>query len=178
MLFSKPVGRALRVFAPILILAVSSCGYHLQGAGGSSLPPHIKKIYVPILTNKTLEQGLEVRVTDAIREMIINDGRVALSNGLSDADAILEGQVLQYRIRPIAFSRNDQAQAIRLRMSLSVILRDLESSKLLFRQTIVSDREYGVSSNLSGNEQAQTGASQQASKDMARELQGLMIEGF
>jgi hypothetical protein len=128
--------------------------------------------------NNTFEQGIEVRVTDSIRNLIIGDGRVTLSNGISDADAVMEGQVLQFRLRPIAFSSDDRAQEFRLRMTLKVSLRDLESNRILFSQTVVSDREYRVTTDLGSNEQAQTNASQQASDSIAKELQGLMIEGF
>ena len=178
MSWSDTARRLVGLLAVILSLSLSACGYHLQGAGGSSLPPHIKKIHIPILINKTLEPGIEVRITDSIRNVIINDGRVSLANTLSEADAVLEGQVLRYRLRPIAFTRADRAQEFRLRMTLKVSLRDLETEKILFRQTLVSDREYRVSTDLSTNEQAQTNAAQQASDNIAKELQGLMIEGF
>ncbi|MFQ5692489.1 MAG: LPS assembly lipoprotein LptE [Nitrospinota bacterium] len=169
---------AFRIGVGVLALALSGCGYHLQGAGGSSLPPHIKKSHVPIIVNQTLEQGIEVQVTDAIRRVIIDDGRVSLATGIADADAVLEGEVLQYRLRAIAFTRGDRAQEFRLRMTLAVSLRDQENGKILFRQTIVSDREYEASTNLSSNEKAQTDAAQKASTAIARELQGLLIEGF
>lgn len=161
-----------------LVLSLPACGYHLQGTGGSSLPPNIKKIHVPIFTNNTLEQGIEVRVTDSVRNALLNDGRVSLANEISDADAVLEGQILQYRLRAIAFSTADRAQEFRLRLTMKVSLRDLENNKVIFNQTIVSDREYRVTTELSSNEREQTQASQQASDAIARELQSLLIEGF
>ncbi|MBI2880687.1 MAG: LptE family protein [Candidatus Tectomicrobia bacterium] len=164
--------------AALLALALAGCGYHLQGAGGSSLPPHVRKIHIPIFTNKTLEQGIEVRLTDALRSVIINDGRVFLASGVSDADAILEGQILQYRLRAIAFTRSDRAQEFRLRMTVAVTLRDLQNDRLIFKQTVVSDREYRVSTDLSSNERSQSEATLKASEDFARELRGLLIEGF
>ncbi|MFQ5911617.1 MAG: LPS assembly lipoprotein LptE [Nitrospinota bacterium] len=175
---SKPAGRGVGLLAVFLALALSACGYHFQGAGGSTLPAHIKKIHIPIFDNQTLEQGIEVRLSDAIRTVIISDGRVSLANDLSDADALLQGQVLQFRLRPIAFTRGDRTREFRLRMTLRVSLRDLIDEKIVFRQTIVADREYRVSGDVSTNEQAQTEAARLASEDIARELQGLMIEGF
>ncbi len=168
----------LGLLAAGLVLALSACGYHLQGTGGSSLPSNVKKIHVPIFINNTLEQGIEVRVTDSVRNVLLGDGRVSLANGIGDADAVLEGQILQYLLRPIAFSTADRAQEFRLRLTMKVSLRDLESDKIIFKQTIVSDREYRVSTDLSSNERQQRQASQQASDAIAQELQSLLIEGF
>ncbi len=160
------------------LLVLSACGYNLQGRGGSTLPENVKRIHVPIFSNNTLEQGIGVRVTDSIRKVILNDGRVVLAGGLQDADAVLVGQVLQFRLRAIGFNSEDRAQEVRLRMSMRVVLRDLERDRILFRQTIVSDREYQVSSDLQTNQSKKARASQLASDDIAQELQSLMIEGF
>ena len=130
------------------------------------------------LFNGRGETRIEVRVTDSVRNALLTDGRVSLANGISDADAVLEGQILQYRLRAIAFSTADRAQEFRLRLTMRVSLRDLENNKVIFNQTIVSDREYRVTTELSSNEREQTQASQQASDAIARELQSLLIEGF
>ena len=160
------------------LLVLSACGYSLRGRSGSTLPKNVKRIHVPIFANNTLEQGIGFRVTDSIRNVILNDGRVALAASLQDADAVLEGRVLQFRQRAIGFNREDRAQEVRLRMSMKVVLRDLALDRILFRQTIVSDHEYQISSDLQSNQSEKTKASQLASDDIARELQSLMIEGF
>lgn len=160
------------------LLVFMGCGYNLQGKAKSSLPDNIKRIHVPIFSNNTLEQGIEIRVTDSIRKVILNDGRVSLAGGVDTADAVLDGQVMSFRLRTIGFSKKDRAEEIRLRMVVRVVLRDTIKNKIVFRKVIISDREYQVSSNLGTNQLKKIKASELASDELARELQGLMIEGF
>ena len=160
------------------LLVLTGCGYNFQGKAKSNLPKSIKRIYVPIFSNKTLEQGIEIRVTDSIRKVILNDGRVTLASGIDTADAVLDGQVTSFQLRAIGFSKKDRAEEIRLRLGVRVVLRDTIENKTIFGKDIVSDREYRVSSSLGTNQLKKIKASELASDELARELQSLMIEGF
>lgn len=167
-----------KAFALLLTLSFLGCGYRLQGTTVSSLPPHIKKVHIPIFRNGTLEEGIEVKLTEALRSQILEDGRLRLADGLQDAEAVIQGEVREFTLRPISFNRQDRVREYRLRITVQVTLRDLENNRVLLDQTLRADREYRVSEALSSNEQAQRETLNEAAKDFARELKSVLIEGF
>ncbi len=161
-----------------LALILLGCGYRLEGTTISSLPPHIKRVHIPIFRNGTTEEGIEVRISEELRNLILEDGRLELAQGREDAQAIIIGEVQEFNLRPISFNSSDRVREFRLRISVRATLRDLENNEILFDQTIRADREYGVSDNLGSNEQAQSEALERGADDFARELKSILIEGF
>jgi outer membrane lipopolysaccharide assembly protein LptE/RlpB len=161
-----------------LALILLGCGYRLEGTTVSSLPSHIKRVHIPIFQNGTTEEGVEVRISEELRNLILEDGRLELAQGRTDAQAIIIGEVREFILRPISFNNDDRIREYRLRISVRATLRDLEDNEILFDQTIRADREYGVSENLGSNEQAQREAIDRGADDFARELKSLIIEGF
>lgn len=70
----------------LLVLAVSGCSPVVRDR---TLPPSIGSVYVPMITNRTSETGLEERLTVAIQEEILADGRLDVVPR-RDADATVE----------------------------------------------------------------------------------------
>ncbi|WKZ56346.1 MAG: LPS assembly lipoprotein LptE [Bdellovibrionota bacterium] len=81
------------LFSSVLMLvALSGCGYSLQG-GGSALPPDIQKIHIPIVENNSSESRLTFSFTEALRDRFERFGVFTIVDTPSEADAVLQAKI-------------------------------------------------------------------------------------
>ena len=91
----RPVVAAL-LAAVAVSLALGGCGYSLR----TSLPPGINSIHVPVLENRTQEPAIEDFITQALTQAVVQSGRVRIAANAREADAVLEGSIVEYRLCP------------------------------------------------------------------------------
>jgi len=105
--FPRRVERPRRVAAWLLVVlaGLAGCGYSTT----SRTAKDIKSIHVPFFENKTAEPNLELSVTDRIIEFLVNDNTLKVVPE-DQADAILEGQITEFRNRPFSFNQNLNAE--------------------------------------------------------------------
>ncbi|MFV1951473.1 MAG: LPS assembly lipoprotein LptE [Nitrospinota bacterium] len=166
------------IFLPFLILcqSITGCGYHLVGLG-SSLPPHIKSIAIPLFSNKSTEPGIERELTGSVREWFITDGRLKVVEE-GEADMILKGEINRYSLRPVSFDSQDNVTEYWVEMDISVKLKDVIENKVLIDQVLKSKWDYGVNKELVSTEARRIAAIKDASRDFAQRLISITIEGF
>jgi outer membrane lipopolysaccharide assembly protein LptE/RlpB len=111
--------RSFGIFAvSILLVLASSCGvYSTKGRTAGN----IKKIAVPNLTNETAQPDIETDITTNLRNGLIKDNTLKVV-AEQDADAVLEGTVVDYRNIPFTFNADLQAQQYRLLIGLNFSL--------------------------------------------------------
>jgi outer membrane lipopolysaccharide assembly protein LptE/RlpB len=80
----------------LCVVLVSGCGYTFRGSG-SSLPPDVKKIYIPSVENNSTQIGLGDVMTNALREEFESYGAVSVVERQSEADAVLKVQVVDVK---------------------------------------------------------------------------------
>jgi outer membrane lipopolysaccharide assembly protein LptE/RlpB len=85
--------------------AVSGCGYSTT----SRTARDIKSIFVPFFDNKTAEPNLEITVTERLINFMILDNTLKVVDE-DEADAILEGEISQFRNQPFSFNQDLNAQ--------------------------------------------------------------------
>jgi len=111
--------RPFGIFAvSILLMLASACGiYSTKGRTAGD----IKKIAVPNLSNETAQPDIETEITTNLRSGLIKDNtlKVVAEN---EADAVLEGTVIEYRNVPFTFNADLQAEQYRLMIGLNVSL--------------------------------------------------------
>src|SRR5262245_4063843 len=83
--------------------------------------------------NRTLEPGVESAVTSGVVNAFTGGGRVRVVPQ-DEARAILDGEVVGYSLEGLAFDRNANVRAYRLRLVLNVEVRDVRRSAMLWRQ--------------------------------------------
>lgn len=83
----------------------SGCGYSTT----SRTAKDIKSIHVPFFENKTAEPNLELSVTDRIIQNLVNDNTLKVVPE-DAADAILDGQITEFRNRPFSFNQDLNAE--------------------------------------------------------------------
>jgi len=98
-----------RVVAMLLLacglLTLSGCGYALVGRG-NNLPEDIRQVFVEALENGTQRSQIEQILTQAISDELIIRRRFDLVNSAAEADAVLRGKVVNFKLRPISFDSN------------------------------------------------------------------------
>jgi len=160
-----------------LALILAGCGYGLAGSKRSPLLQNVEALAIPILSNQTQEPGIESTITSSVRNVFIDDGRVAVVDE-ADAQAVLRGIIREYYLEPIAFNRKDSVIRYRLHLVIQVNLMDTYEGKVLLKQLLRSDREYEVGGQVADTNTARLAALDLAAGDFARELSSLIIEGF
>ena len=116
------------LLAAAALLAAPACvQYHL----GSSLPPDVRTVQVPICENKTTEPLIENDVTSAILSQIQMDGTLRVVR--DDPDSILEITLKNFRLDPVGYDSRDSATVnqYRMRITASFVLRRTSDSTVV-----------------------------------------------
>jgi outer membrane lipopolysaccharide assembly protein LptE/RlpB len=160
-----------------LCLLLSSCSYHLRGTG-SSLPPHIKKIYVPMFSNQTTRFQLDLKLTEGVRDELVARGKVELTGDQADADAILTGDIVNFTVNPISFTEDASADTYNIIIVAKIVLRDLVNRRVLFSNpsfTYIEQYEVSEGTDFETVEQEAIG---KVAVKFARTLVITILEGF
>ena len=93
------------VCATTALALTLACGYSTT----SRTAKDIKTIYVPFFENKTSEPNLEISVTERVIQNLVTDNtlKVVSEDG---ADAVLEGQIVEFRNQPFSFNSELNAE--------------------------------------------------------------------
>jgi len=157
-----------------LVVTLSGCGYSFQG----TLPDHVKTVAVPIFLNRTQQPAVENVITRAIVDAFATNGRLRVVR-TQDADAILEGEVLQYTVGAIAVDPSLNVQQYRLGVTLNLRMRDVRQNRLLFEQANFSEQaDFLVAGSVAQTLSIEAGALQQAATEIARSVVSLALDRF
>jgi outer membrane lipopolysaccharide assembly protein LptE/RlpB len=157
------------------VVAAAGCGYSLR----ASLPAGIKTVHIPTLENRTQEPGIEDFVTQALTQAVVTSGLVRIARNAADADATLEGQIIEYNLSSLAFDRTANVTQYRLRIALALTLRDLRKNEVLWRQERIEERaDFNVAGQVSTNLSREEQAVRRAAVDVSRAIVSFAFEGF
>ncbi len=162
----------------VAALAVAAgCGYRLRGTG-SSLPPGIRTVSVPVFRNLTTRYELDVKLTRAVIDELVARGQVSVAADPAAADAVLEGEITGFTANPIGFTGAGQADRYTLTVTAKVTLKERATAKALFTNpAFIYQQEYGVPPG-SSFESVQTEAIDKIAGKFARSLVVSILEGF
>jgi lipopolysaccharide assembly LptE-like protein len=171
--FGRPV--AVTAATALVIAAVlSGCGYTM----GGNLPPHITTVAVPMFANQTPRPGIEITVTRAIVEAFSTDGRLRVVTP-SEADAVLEGAVIDRQLLSIAFDPKANVQQFRLVLTLNIRFRDVRKNAVLFEQRSMQEQsDFRVQGTVSGTIAEEDTAVNAATAEIARTVVNLAVQRF
>ena len=164
--------RALAALA--LAILVGGCGYSVHG----TLPGDIKTISVPIFQNLTREPAVEGLITRAVVEAFSTNGRLKVVPS-SEADAVLDGEVVGYNVFSIAFDQNANVRQYRLVVSVNLQLRDRRKNEVLFKQSGVREQvDFRVQNAVSQTISLEETALKAAAVEVGRSIVSLTITRF
>lgn len=153
------------------------CGYQLRGTG-SFLPPHIKRMNIPMFKNLTTRFELDLKLTQSVIDEIVARGKVEITGNMESADAILIGEIISFRVTPIAFSKEAAADRYNITVAAKIILKDLANQKIIFSNPNFQYlEEYEVPEGVDF-ETVESEALDKVAVKFARSLVSTILEGF
>ncbi len=164
-------------FLFLVCLFFLHCGYHLRGIG-SFLPPHIKRMNIPMFKNLTTRFELDLKLTQSVIDEIVARGKVEITGNMESADAILIGEIISFRVTPIAFSKEATADRYNIIVVAKIILKDLANQKIIFSNPNFQYlEEYEVPEGVDF-ETVESEALDKVAVKFARSLVSTILEGF
>jgi len=126
----------------VLLLAVlfAACGYSTT----SRTAKDIKSIHVPFFDNQTSEPNLEITVTESVIFNLIEDNTLRVADE-GDADAVLDGAIIEFQNRPFSFNVELNAEEYRVVVRVRVTLYNRRSNEPIWSdRVIVGDGSYFI----------------------------------
>jgi hypothetical protein len=156
-------------------LTLGACGYSLR----TSMPAGIQSIHVPVLENRTAEPGIEDFITQALTQAVVQSGRVRIAANSREADASLEGSIVEYRLASLSFDRSANVTSYRLIIGLALTFKDLKQNKVIWKQDRIEERaDFQVAGQVTQTLAREEQAVQRAAVDVARAIVSFAFEGF
>jgi Lipopolysaccharide-assembly len=150
----------------ITILGIfDGCGVY--SFTGSSVPPHLKTIAIPISEDKSGsgEPGLRENLTNTLIQDFIDDNSLQVSNK-NDANSLLECTITSLSDAPNIVSAGEQVTSRSITIKVSAVFKDLVKHKTVFQKTFSESSNYTPSSNPTIRENAISDAISKLSEDI------------
>jgi outer membrane lipopolysaccharide assembly protein LptE/RlpB len=162
-----------------ILLCLSGCGYHAVGSA-MHLPPDVKTISIPVFANRTVVNGTDRMMTEAVIREFTARTRFEVTPSESKAtDAVLRGTILQEAVRPLTYNTQTQQSSSFLITVVASVTLTGRDGRVLFRNNNYTFREqYQSTTNLPTFLQEDPAAVERLSRDFARQLVADVLEGF
>lgn len=166
-------------------ILLSSCGYTTRSA---VLSEDLRSVHVELFKNsiditkevsakdkyEIYRPNLEVDLRDAIVNRFFLDGHIHVA-GRDYADAILEGEITQYKKDPLRY-QNEDVREYRISLVCDIVLRNANDSKVLLEfEDITGDATYFTSGAL---QESEGEALKDAASDLARRIVNRIVESW
>jgi hypothetical protein len=112
-----------------MLVIGSGCGYSTH----SSLDEQYQTIAVPAFQNFSKEYDLQAPVTNAVIRKFNADGRLRVTDR-DHADLLLEGAIIDYRLRGLTYDKDDQVTQFLVVVLAGARLTDLKTGKVLWEE--------------------------------------------
>jgi outer membrane lipopolysaccharide assembly protein LptE/RlpB len=145
-----------------VILLATACGYRFAGSGQP--PPGVEKIFIELLENKTLETGIEVLITEDLKNEFIRKYQGTLTKREA-ADAVLSGVVTGVRTWTVSRQSVLSPLERRISMTIDLVLNDPDQATIRAAKGISVNETYAV---VSGDTQATRRNKQEALETLSQ----------
>ncbi len=165
----------IRFVLPLLLLTLTGClsGYRL----GSTLPPEIQSVHIPLARNESTEPLLETEVTTATLAQMQRDGSLSIVSE-DQADAVLYITVTDFELRPLAFGDGDNLRPDEYRLIIKARVELIQQSngRVLARQGGLDGRsEFELTRDLVSDQRT---AIPEAAEDLGRRIVAAVTEAW
>ena len=160
----------------VVVFLFSSCGYYLSGYG-STLPPNIRTISIPVFKNSSSEPNIQREVTDAVRRAFTSDGRLKVADA-KKADLLIQGTLTDYQLRAVAFNSEDSVAEYIVRIGVQITAYNRIKKKIIFDQKFTNQWNYRATASVVDSQLERLSALREAYEDLADTLVSITIEQF
>lgn len=159
--------------------ALAGCGYHVSGKA-DLLPKTVRSIAIPHFENATTRVRLNDSLPSALSREFIRRTRYRIVPDPNEADAILNGAVLQYISYPtITDPGSGRLSGVQIVVILSVRLTERASGKVLYERPALEARQrYEISSDQVAYFDESGQGLQRLSEEVARQVVSAILENF
>jgi outer membrane lipopolysaccharide assembly protein LptE/RlpB len=175
-----------RLFALVLLLPLSGCGYHQVGAA-THVPVNVRTVAVPIFQSKVQAYNTEMAFTQAVvrelntrtRYRVLTNVNPNTSATDQSADATLRGTILTQAVTPLTYdAASGQTSSYLVNISAAVELIGHDGTVLYRNNSFAWREQYQSTQDLTGFVQEDSAAVRRMSRDFAQALVSDMIESF
>jgi len=159
-----------------IALLLNGCGYHLVGTG-SSLPSHLKTLFIPLFANSSSEPEIHRELTSAIITSFITDGRLKIVRK-GNSDMVMKGSLFYYDLRAVSFTSSDFASDYIVKLGVEVEVIDKINDKPYIKNKFTTKWDYRATSDIVDTESARLAALEEAYKELGNRLVSLLIDQF
>jgi len=161
----------------LVVGSLTACGYQLRGKG-SFWPPGLKKIYLPVFKNSSGRYELDLKLTRSLVNELVARTGVTIVADQKQADGLLLGEILSFKVQPIAFSAAGIATRFKITVITSIVFTDLINQRVIFQdENFIYTEEYEIPEGLDFETMENRALDQMAEK-FARQLVVSLVEGF
>jgi len=169
----------MRLLTPILLLALTGCGYH-QAGSATHIPIDVRTLSVPIFTTNAQAFHTEMAFTEAtIRELNTRTKYHVLNTDSDSADATLHGTIISQTVAPLTYDANTgQSSSYLITITAKAVLTAHDGRVLYRNDAFVYHEQYQSTQDLSGFIQEDNHAVNRVAKEFAQALVSDMLESF
>lgn len=116
---------------------------------GTTLPKHLKTVYVETLRNQTGEPQVETTITAAILREFQRDGQLKVVSR-DDADVVITGTLTEYKLEPMRYDRNNPKTTREYRAIIrgEIIAMDEVKGRRLVKQKVSGSTKLAATGDL------------------------------
>lgn len=128
------------IFYFLLLSFFFGCVYSFTG---SSVPPHMKTIAIPLLQDQSGfgEPTLKEELTKKLTDLFVNDNTLSVADRAT-ADAVVEGTIFAISDAPSVIEKGERVDTRRITISTRVIFQDLQLRKVIWEKDFVNWGDY------------------------------------
>jgi hypothetical protein len=136
----------LTLLASAALTVLAGCANYKLG---TTLPPHLKSVYVETFKNSTKEPQLETKITSEIIREFQRDGQLKVKDA-DEADIIVTGVVTQYKLNPMRSKRDNPKATLEYKAIVTVTLLAAErkTGKRIVSQGVTASKTFVVRGDL------------------------------
>ena len=162
----------------LLVSTLASCGYQFRvdgagptigGATASTLTEPPPRLIIRTLVNNSFEPNLEMRYTNYFRDEFSAGSGAQVVPESEAADLVLTGRILSVIVPTLSFSQTATLES-RTEVVVQVLVEDVRSRKVVWRQLAKGSSEFFVTPDLQFNRAVQNRAVEQAGRFVAADL--------
>ena len=141
------------------------------------LPQHVRKIFVKPFVNSTSQYGLEDKLTLAVTNELINDGRFAVVNNEEGADGMLVGEISKYVLQPLTYDANMVTQQYKLWILVNIYFVDKVKNVTLWSEPNLEGIQIYYDATQPGGKTEEE-AREIIWDNMSRDITRRIVDGF
>lgn len=153
----------------LLLTSLTMTGCFSYSFTGTSIPEGVNSIYIPFFADQSTSGigDLSDQLNQVLIERFVNQTKLRLANSRSDADAVLEGQIVNYRNQPFSVTGEEEASRNEVTITVRATYQYTEEDQPEWNQQFSGKATYDPNEDpIEGEENAASEALRQVVNNM------------